>query len=60
MLHFKETKFRSNAKIKQQDLYKILLKTIKQNPLKFGLSLFFATMPKCFALIRQARHYKES
>ncbi|TQR44695.1 IS1595 family transposase, partial [Campylobacter troglodytis] len=26
MLHLKETEFRSNAKIKQQDLYKILLK----------------------------------
>ncbi|TQR53248.1 IS1595 family transposase, partial [Campylobacter troglodytis] len=34
MLHLKETEFRSNAKIKQQDLYKILLKMIKQNPLK--------------------------
>ena len=51
MLHLKETEFRTNTKIKQQDLYKILLKMIKQNPLKFGLSLFFVAMSKCFALI---------
>ncbi|TQR60724.1 IS1595 family transposase, partial [Campylobacter troglodytis] len=36
MLHLKETEFRYNAKIQQQDLYKILLKMIRENPLKLN------------------------
>ena len=36
LLHLKETEFRYNIKIKQQDLYKILLKLIRNNPLKFN------------------------
>ncbi|TQR53364.1 IS1595 family transposase, partial [Campylobacter troglodytis] len=31
-----ETEFRYNAKIQQQDLYKILLKMIRENPLKLN------------------------
>ncbi|MGX2971730.1 IS1595 family transposase, partial [Helicobacter sp. T3_23-1059] len=36
LLHLKETEFRYNTQIKQQDLYKILLKLIKNNPLKLS------------------------
>ena len=34
LLHLKETEFRYNIQIKQQDLYKILLKIIINQPLK--------------------------
>ena len=36
LLHLKETEFRYNTKIKGQDLYKILLKMIRNNPLKLN------------------------
>ncbi|MGX2973151.1 IS1595 family transposase, partial [Helicobacter sp. T3_23-1059] len=36
LLHLKETEFRYNTQIKQQDLYKILLKMIRNNPLKLN------------------------
>ena len=36
MLHLKETEFRYNTKIKQQDLYKILLKLLRNQPLKLS------------------------
>ena len=36
MLHLKEIEVRYNAKIKQQDLYKILLKMIRENPIKLN------------------------
>ena len=36
MLHLKETEFGYNAKIQKQDLYKILLKMIRENPLKLN------------------------
>ena len=34
LLHLKETEFRYNVKIQGQDLYEILLKLIRNNPLK--------------------------
>ena len=34
LLHLKETEFRYNTQIRQQDLYKILLKLIRNQPLK--------------------------
>ena len=37
LITLKETEFRHNTKIKGQDLYKILLKMIKHNPLKLSL-----------------------
>ena len=36
LLHTKETKFRSNTKIKEQDVRKNSLKMIRENPLKFN------------------------
>ena len=36
LLHLKETEFRYNTQIRQQDLYKILLKMIRNNPLKLN------------------------
>ena len=36
LLHLKETEFRYNTKNKKQDLYKILLKMVRENPLKVG------------------------
>ena len=36
LLHLKETEFRYNTKIQGQDLYKILLKMVRKNPLKVG------------------------
>ena len=36
LLHLKETEFRYNTQIKQQDLYKILLKLIRNQPLKLS------------------------
>lgn len=36
LLHLQKTEFRHNTKIKQQDLYKILLKLIRNNPLKLS------------------------
>ena len=36
LLHLKETEFRYNTQIRQQDLYKILLKMIRNQPLKFN------------------------
>ncbi|TQR53262.1 hypothetical protein DMC01_11545 [Campylobacter troglodytis] len=34
-LHLKETEFRYNVKVKNENLYKILLKLIRKNPIKF-------------------------
>ena len=36
LLHLKETEFRYNIQIQKQDLYKILLKLIRNNPLKLN------------------------
>ena len=36
MLHLKETEFRTNTKIKQQDLYKILLKMMRNQANKLN------------------------
>ena len=36
LLHLKETEFRYNTQIRQQDLYKILLKMIRNQPLKLS------------------------
>ena len=38
LITLKETEFRHNTKIKGQDLYKILLKMIRENLFKLGLS----------------------
>ncbi|TQR53104.1 IS1595 family transposase, partial [Campylobacter troglodytis] len=32
-LHLKETEFRYNVKVKNENLYKILLKLIRKNPM---------------------------
>ena len=35
VFHLKETEFRYNVKVKNENLYKILLKLIRKNPIKF-------------------------